>query len=40
MKAESDTKPNKYEISKRDNKTIVTLFDNIEEVKDIVYGRK
>jgi len=34
MKAESDTKPNKYEISKRDNKTIVTLFDNIEEVKE------
>ncbi len=34
MKAESDVKPNKYEISKRANKTIITLIDNIEEVKE------
>ena len=34
MKAESDVKPNKYEISKRANKTIITLSDNIEEVKE------
>lgn len=34
MKAESNVKPNKYEISKRANKTIITLIDNIEEVKE------
>lgn len=34
MKAESDVKPNKYEISNRANKTIITLIDNIEEVKE------
>lgn len=34
MKAESDVKPNKYEISKRANKTIITLIDNIEEAKE------
>lgn len=34
MKAESDVKPNKYEISSRANKTIITLIDNIEEVKE------
>lgn len=34
MKAESDVKPNKYEISNRASKTIITLIDNIEEVKE------